>query len=143
MPNHYHLLVRAEDDQLSQHMRRFSLAFVKAWNRLREQSGVAFEGNFQAVHVDQTEYLLHLSRYIHRNPVEAQLVSRAEDWEFSSYRDYLQLRRGTLPLTELVLREFSGVAHYRSFVELVMNLASMNHLLIDDEESRPEDEAGF
>jgi hypothetical protein len=34
--------------------------------------------------------------YIHQNPVKAGLVNRIEDWEFSSYPDYIGLRNGTL-----------------------------------------------
>ncbi|MGM0650361.1 MAG: transposase [Bacteroidota bacterium] len=34
--------------------------------------------------------------YIHNNPVKAGLVKRAEDWEFSSYRDYFLNRNGAL-----------------------------------------------
>jgi len=36
-------------------------------------------------------------------PVEAGLVKRPEDWEFSSYREYIGLRNGTLPAPEIVL----------------------------------------
>ena len=34
--------------------------------------------------------------YIHQNPFKAGLVKRMEDWEFSSFRDYVGLRNGTL-----------------------------------------------
>ncbi len=135
MPNHYHLLVKAEDDRLSDHLHAFVLAFVKAWNKIREQTGAAFEGPFRAVHVDREEYLLHLTRYIHRNPLVAGMVSKAEDWEYSSYREYLRLRSGTLPVTEKILVQFAGVEHYRRFVELAPFDGSIRHLLIDDEDS--------
>jgi hypothetical protein len=63
--------------------------------------------------------LLHLTRYIHLNPVAAGLVSKAEDWEFSSYRDYLGLRNGTLPKPNVVLDQFNSRQDYRTFVESV------------------------
>lgn len=133
MPNHYHLLVRAGDDELSRHMQRFGVAFVRAWNLLREQTGVAFEGTFHAVHVDREEYLLHLSRYIHRNPAAAKLVLLPEDWEFSSYLEYLSLRDGSLPMPDVILREFGGSARYRRFVESASNSGAINHLKIDED----------
>lgn len=34
--------------------------------------------------------------YIHQNPVKGGLVKSMEQWEFSSYRDYTNLRTGTL-----------------------------------------------
>jgi REP element-mobilizing transposase RayT len=134
MPNHYHLLVRAGDDQMGTHMHRFGTSFVKAWNRLRERTGVAFDGPFHAIHVDDEAYLFHLTRYIHRNPVAAGLVLRAEDWEFSSSGDYIGMRAGTLPQPELILREFSDVEAYRRFVEGSADESSIRHLLIDDED---------
>lgn len=44
----------------------------------------------------QEEYLNICFNYIHNNPVKAQLVRHATDWEFSSAQDYAGLRNGTL-----------------------------------------------
>jgi putative transposase len=132
MPNHYHLLVKAGDNALAKHMHRFGLALVKAWNRIRGQSGVAFEGNFCAVHVDREEYLLHLTRYIHRNPLEAQLVVHPEEWEYSSYPEYLGIRQGSLPQMDSVLSQFSDRTHYRTFVEQQSDPGKIQHLMFDD-----------
>jgi putative transposase len=67
--------------------------------------------------VDENSYLLHLSRYIHMNPVTAGLVTRPEDWAFSSYRDYVGLRDGTLPVPDVVLSQFPSRQTYQAFVE--------------------------
>ncbi|HHH41248.1 MAG TPA: transposase, partial [Chloroflexi bacterium] len=117
MPNHFHLLVCPHDDQLSRRLQRFSISYTKAMNNRYERTGALFQGQFQAVHVDRNDYLLHLSRYIHLNPVAAGLVARPEDWEFSSYREYVNLRRGTLPDPAIVLSQFPTPAAYRAFVE--------------------------
>jgi putative transposase len=117
LPNHFHLLVRAHDDELSRRMQRFSISYTKAINERFQRTGALFEGQFQAISVAQDKYLLHLSRYVHLNPARAGLVKRAEDWEFSSYRDYLGLRRGTLPQPDVVLAQFPTPDAYRGFVE--------------------------
>lgn len=65
--------------------------------------------------MDQDEYLLNLTRYIHLNPVEANLVEKAEDWEFSSYQEYVDLRRGSLPKLDRV--ELFSEDAYRDFLE--------------------------
>ena len=117
MPNHFHLLVCPQDAEFSRRMQRFSISYAKAMNERYDRRGAMFQGAFQAVHVDRDEYLLHLSRYIHLNPVVAGLSKRGEDWEFSSYRDYLGLRRGTLPSPDLVLSQFPTRTAYREFVE--------------------------
>ena len=115
MPNHYHLLVYLKTDYFSKLMQSFTLSYAKAINKRYKKVGSLFQGRFQAIHVDKDEYLLNLTRYIHLNPVEANLVEKAEDWEFSSYREYVDLRQGTLPTLD-ELGSFSGSA-YRYFLE--------------------------
>ncbi|WP_145035126.1 transposase [Caulifigura coniformis] len=116
MPNHYHLLVHLNGDDLSDRMQSLSQAYTNAINRARGRVGPLFQGRFESRHVERDEYFLHLSRYIHLNPVVAGLVSRAEDWEFSSYRDYSNWRAGDLPSREAVLRSFESGDAYCRFV---------------------------
>jgi REP element-mobilizing transposase RayT len=117
MTNHYHLLVRLIDEDFSRRMQAFGQAVVNSLNRRRARESGLFQGPFQAKHVDEPEYLAHLTRYIHLNPVAAGLVSRPSEWEFSSYREYLGTRAGTLPTAELVIREFGSRERYQRFVE--------------------------
>ena len=105
MPNHYHLLIRAESTKLSRAMQRLGISYTKSINKRYDRTGGLFQGAFQAKHVDDQEYLLHLSRYIHLNPVRSRLVGKAQDWVFSSYPEYVGLRKGTLPRTEEVLAQ--------------------------------------
>ena len=84
MPNHYHLLVRCKTDAVSGAMQRLSMAYTKAMNRRFNRVGCLFQGQFQAIVVDSEEYLSHLTRYIHLNPVKAGIVASPKDWEFSS-----------------------------------------------------------
>ena len=118
LPNHYHLLVSLRTDDLGKEiMQPFTVAYTKAINKQQGRTGPLFEGAFQARLVDREEYLLHLSRYIHLNPVLAGLVARPADWAFSSYRDYVGLRRGTLPAPGIVLGQFPSPQAYAAFVE--------------------------
>ena len=59
---------------------------------------------------------MHLSRYIHRNPVEAGLVRCPEDWAYSSCRDYLGLRVGRMAKPATILSYFSNQDAYTEFV---------------------------
>ncbi len=118
MPNHYHLLVRPNDDELSRHLMRLSVSYTKAINKRYGRTGSLFQGQFRAVLVNTDEQLLHLSRYIHLNPVLAGLGDRPDDWEFSSYREFIGARQGTLPSAEIVLSQFASPGEYRRFVEV-------------------------
>jgi REP element-mobilizing transposase RayT len=96
MPNHYHLLVHLRVDNLSESMQAMTVAYAKGVNKKYGRVGRLFQAPFQAIHVARQDYLDLLMSYIHRNPVEAGLAKSAEAWEFSSYRDYVGLRKGTL-----------------------------------------------
>ncbi len=136
MPTHYHLTVTLKTDDLSTRlMQPFSVSYTKAINRQQERVGPLFQGPFQAAWVDEDSYMMHLSRYIHLNPVAAGLTARPEDWAFSSYRDYIGLRDGTLPVTDLVLSQFPSRQAYREFVESYCEEENkvIQHLLLDGE----------
>lgn len=116
MPNHYHLLVHLRCDEFSDAMQSFGQSYTNAINKRQKRVGSLFQGRFQARHVDDDCYLLHLSRYIHLNPVVAGLVKTPEAWEFSSYREYAGLRGGSLARPEIVLNQFAGHVEYCHFV---------------------------
>ncbi|MBN1812638.1 MAG: transposase [Anaerolineae bacterium] len=146
MYTHYHLLVRVKaqtsevsktsevSTAVSNAMMRFSVSYTKAINKRYDRVGALFQGAFQAKHVDGDKYLVHLSRYIHLNPVLSGLVEQPEEWEFSSYQDYVGLRDGTLPKSEIVLSQFPSPESYREFVEPHMERewAAIAGLLFDE-----------
>ena len=132
MPNHYHLLAYLKVDNFSNFMQKMTLSYVKAINKYYQRVGSLFQGRFQAIHVDRDEYLLQLTRYIHLNPVKANLVKNPEDWEFSSYREYVDLRRGNLPKVDEVRSYFNSAEDYRSFVETYIQTSSVQHLMFDE-----------
>jgi len=134
MPNHFHLLVCPYSDDLSRRLRRLSISYTKAMNKRYRRVGALFQGRFQARHIERNEYLLHLSRYVHLNPVAAGLVRRPEQWEFSSYRDYLGFRAGTLPSQDIILSQFPTSEAYREFTDayLPRDRQIIAHLLCDE-----------
>ena len=119
--------------RFSDAMQSFGTSYTKAVNKSRERCGPLFQSRFRAIHVDDEAYLLHLSRYIHLNPVPM-LVAQPADWEFSSYREYIGVRDGTLPDPSRIVRELGSPAAYRRFVESAQpaSLRGIRHLLIDD-----------
>ena len=135
MPTHYHLLVEVKQTAqttqtsevlktsevysapISAAMMRLAVSYTKAVNKRYERVGPLFQGAFQVRHVERDEYLVHLSRYIHLNPWVAGYVGHAEEWEYSSYPDYLGLRQGTLPALGAVIGQFTSPSAYRQFVE--------------------------
>jgi len=91
MGNHYHLLVETPKANLSRIMRHINGVYTQRYNRMRKTDGSLFRGRYKSVLVDEDSYLLQLSRYIHRNPIEIehQLVSHLADYPWSSYPAYI------------------------------------------------------
>lgn len=87
MPNHFHLLVWPEaDPQLPCFMHRLTMTHARRWRIATETcgEGVLYQGRYRAIPVQTEEYFLTVARYVERNPLRAGLVSRAEDWRWSS-----------------------------------------------------------
>ncbi len=87
MPNHFHLLVQTAHANLSEFMRRFLVTYTVRSNRRNQRSGHVFQGRFKSLLVEEDEYLLPLSRYIHLNPIRTR---QFKDVAIQSKSDYLK-----------------------------------------------------
>jgi putative transposase len=125
MPNHYHILFYAKTDDIGKHIiHPLTVSYSKSFNRYNGRTGPLFEGSYKTILIDKDEYLIHLSKYIHLNPVTARLVSQPEDWLFSSYRDFAGLRKGTLCYPEVILGQFRFKEEYADFVKAEQKMDS-------------------
>ena len=127
MPNHYHFILKLKIDNISTAMQRMALSYVKSYNIVYQQSGHLFQAPYQRIHITNLNYLLHLSRYIHLNPVKARIVQKAENWEYSSYLEYIGLREAEYINTEVILDLINQIPgannkikqqEYKNFVEM-------------------------
>ncbi len=104
MPNHFHFLVHAnefstpiikdgsfERQRFSQGIKQLLSSYAKAINKQEGRTGSLFQQKTKCVHVNDPdhEYSLTAFHYVHQNPLQAGLVDRMEDWEFSSFREYM------------------------------------------------------
>ena len=118
MHNHFHFLVYVHSDQfVSKALQPFFGSYVATINKYQKRVGPLFQGSYKSKEVDSEESLLHLSRYIHRNPVEAGIVMKPEDWSYSSYPVYKGLRRDAFVKTDMILAIIGGSDYYEEFVE--------------------------
>lgn len=132
MGNHVHLLAQTHRANLARWMHYLGVAYTVYFNRRHRRSGHLFQGRYKSFLVQEGEYLLGLSRYLHLNPVRgrslgrgdpAQRRKRLRSFKWSSYRGYAGLEK---PLgfidEEMVLGELGGprrgeCLRYRKFVE--------------------------
>jgi putative transposase len=98
MPNHYHLIVSAPEQDIGEIMRWVGRSVTEKHNRTAGRCGHLFRGRYKWSLIDHDLYLSHAYKYVYRNPVRAGLCSRVEDWPYSS----LQFKIGiTTPLLRL------------------------------------------
>src|SRR3989344_430612 len=108
MPNHYHLVIQqTRENAISDFMHRLSTSYTKYFNLNRKRTGRLFENSFKAVHISSEELLLHTTRYIHLNPLLANLTTKLETYPWSSYPDYIGMRHDTICAKEQILRLLS------------------------------------
>lgn len=122
MDNHYHLMVETPEKNLSRIMHHINGSYTTYINIKRKRSGHLFQGRYKAIVVDKDSYLLELSRYIHLNPVRANLVRKPGEYPYSSYRFFISgEEEGMLTQKEvlgMVARdERVASERYRTFVE--------------------------
>ncbi|MBI2012076.1 transposase [Candidatus Daviesbacteria bacterium] len=138
MPNHFHLLVKQiKDGGISEFMRRFTHSYTKYHNLKHNHQGPVFQGMFKAVRVETDEQLIHLSRYIHLNPLVSFLVKNLDFYTWSSYHSFLN-SNNIYPLAkEEILKFFAKPEDYKQFVmdqaEYGKTLEQIKHLIIDYE----------
>lgn len=74
---------------LPQIMRHINGAYTTYVNGKRQRSGHLFQGRYRAILIDIDQYAKELSRYIHLNPVRANVVEAPEQYDWSSYQCYI------------------------------------------------------
>ena len=79
-------------------MQNINTSYTVYINRKYKRSGHLFQGRFKGIIVDKNEYLITLSRYIHLNPVRAQLVKKPVEYRWTSYMAYTE----RLPMSFLI-----------------------------------------
>ena len=136
MNNHAHLLLKEEIDSLSRSMHRISVSYSYYYNKKEERVGPLFQGRFRSEKIENDEYLLECIRYIHNNPVKANIVSRPEEYRFSSYNIYINRNDDELELidTQFPLSIFSDDKNnaLKKFVDFTNEKSKINFIDFDD-----------
>jgi putative transposase len=136
MPTHFHLVLQQlQDNGISVFMNNILNSYSKYFNIKHKRKGPLWEGRFKNVLVDTDEYLFHLTRYMHLNPVTASLTDRPGMWKFSSYNEYILGDNINERICEYRHRFDIKPKRYKKFVEdrisYQKELAKIKHLLFE------------
>lgn len=108
MPNHIHMLIQVGDVPLGRIVHRVASRHARRVQAGLKTTGHLFEARHHALLADEDAYLLELVRYIHLNPVRANLVADPAEHEWSSHREYLGMRDSPWVTTDFALRMFAA-----------------------------------
>ena len=149
MPNHFHLILKQlKDNGIAQFMQKVGTGYAMYFNKKNKRSGSLFQGTFKAILIENNEYLTHLSRYVHLNPVEliesAWKAEGIKDWRsaneflinyrWSSYLDYTGVKNfPSLINKETIMSCFKGEASYADFINnwLVQDLEYVQRSVLE------------
>jgi len=135
MPTHIHFVLKqAKDKGISTFMNNLLNSYTRYFNTKHKRKGPLWESRFKRILVKTDEQLLHLTRYIHLNPVTAYLVEKPHMWAFSSYKEYLSNSSGNKICNYADILDIEPV-DYKSFTEERIldqrELAKIKELLFD------------
>ena len=119
MPNHYHILLKQIRDRgTSIFISNFQNSFAKYFNTKFDRSGGLFQRPFKAKRITGDEILLHISRYVHLNPITSYLVEYKdhESYPWTSYLNYLGKRNNDYVNTDYILRLAGSIKSYEDFI---------------------------
>ncbi len=134
MPDHYHLLVREiKDTGIRNFVHKCNTSIAKYINIKNERLGPLFESRFKSKHIDTNEYLLHLSLYIHLNPLDfligkewrqhalknwSSIKPKLLTYQWSSLKYFLNIvhRNPIISGTEIIKEQFDNEKEYENFL---------------------------
>lgn len=149
MPNHFHLILRqVRENGISKFMQKLGTGYTMYFNQKYKRTGTLFGGRFKSVFIETDEQLLHLSRYIHINPLtliqphwEETGISNwtsankfLEDYKWSSYLDYIGKHNfPSLVNRKPILEHFNNENAYMKFVNeyVLENRTKIQDLIIE------------
>ncbi len=91
MDNHAHFLFYVEEvNSFEKYMKKINQKFALLYNKKKNRVGVVFRNRYQIEPVYDINHLKNCIKYIHDNPVKANMVEKCEDYYYSSYKEYKQ-----------------------------------------------------
>jgi putative transposase len=125
MDNHVHILFKSGKHGISAVMRKLLTWYAQYYNRRHKRTGHLFENRYKSILCDEDNYLLALVRYIHLNPLRANIVKTIKEldrYPFCGHRTIIGKAEHPWMDADYVLLQFGrtkrkGVGEYRRFMQ--------------------------
>ncbi|MBP3503029.1 MAG: transposase [Clostridia bacterium] len=114
MDNHTHTVIYTENiSNLSNYMKSINISYSRFYNKLETRVGYVFRNRFLSEPILNQKYLINCLKYVHCNPIKANLVTYEGDYKYSSYNDYLNftgiVNNSTLDLINLDKKDYKSI----------------------------------
>ena len=120
MDNHIHLLIAEGSEDIGTVMKRIGVSYVSYYNKKYERLGPLFHDRYRSEPVADTDYFITLLRYIHQNPVEAEMVTSPEQYQWSSWHEY----SSSSPVHPICSRKLPfATLPWQELCEMVLNVS--------------------
>lgn len=139
MPNHIHFLIKEiRNNGISTFMSNFQNSYAKYFNLRKNRSGSLFQTMFKAVRIETDEQLIHVTRYIHLNPITAYILKNIKDlitYPWSSFSIYAEESISNVVNIKTILSYFPSTAKFIEFtknqIAYQRELAKIKHLVLE------------
>jgi len=131
MGNHLHLLLKTVNEDLDLIFKRIGARYVYWYNWKYMRSGHLFQDRFKSEPISDDKYFMAALRYIHRNPLQANLCKTPDEYKWSSYRDYTGVR-GVYGITDTELAlQIAGLDGLKKYTNM-----SNTDIILDNDVKR-------
>jgi len=146
MDNHIHLMISEGTEDIAKVIKRITVSYVLYFNKKYKRVGHLFQDRYRSEAIESDEYILSLARYIHQNPVKANIVKMPGEYKWSSYNGYLKKENYSSKILDkeiiLGLVSRAGKKEEEQFIRYMNEKNNDSFLeLVKDEETMDEDEA--
>ena len=119
MGNHIHLLLKTGSQPLGNFVSRVNSIYAKGFNKKYEYTGHLFQDRYFSELIKDDVQLLEASRYVHLNPVKANIVSKPERYRWSSYAVFIGKSESGITNSEVILEYFKHRNKHKGYKEFV------------------------
>ncbi|MBS4539473.1 transposase [Clostridium sp. D2Q-11] len=89
MDNHVHLVLKGKIDNLTLAIKRINIRYAMKFNKHMDRIGHVFQDRFKSEVILNDTHLFQVIRYVHNNPVKANMIKNPSEYEWSSYNEYI------------------------------------------------------
>ena len=118
MTNHIHIIIETSDKDVSDLIKRAHGIYALKFNKKYSYIGHLFQDRYKGIVIKNDSHLMVVSRYVHLNPVKANIVEKPEQYKWSSFSTYIGKANQKIVSTETILNYFKSNERYKRFVEI-------------------------